>query len=160
MRALDMIVEQPESFEIERQDGQMMTLTLYPLQLGRLMMISKRLISLDLSFSDEDSENAVKQMWEVCSTKTKDVAEIIAIATLRTKRQIDRDLQKRTQEILWSPTMTPQAYANILYFIVSQSYYEDFMRAIRSVKMLQVNISQETKAERIAPTEGKQSSEK
>lgn len=150
LRALRMITETTETFEAQGKDGNMITYKLYPLQLGRLALITERLIQLDLCLDNEDGENVVKQMWEICSSKPNEVAEIIAIATLRTKEDIETKLEERTQEILWSPTMTPQGLSNILYTITFQSYHQDFMKAIRLVKILSVNLSQTDQEERIA----------
>ena len=153
-RALDTLTEKIESFEIEGNDKEQITLYLYPLQLGRLAMISRRLIDLDLIFDDEQMEGAVKRMWTICSEKSKEVAEIIAIATLRTQQEIEDMLKERTKLIYWSPTMDTTALTNILSTIVFQSYYADFMNAIRLVRTLRVMISPTTTAERIATTEG------
>ena len=60
--------------------------------------------------------------------------EIIAIATLRTQQEIEDMLKERTKLIYWSPTMDTTALTNILSTIVFQSYYADFMNAIRLVK--------------------------
>lgn len=153
IRALNILTEKPESFELEDKDGNMITYKLYPLQLGRLALITERLIQLDICLDNEDGDNAVKIMWDICSVKPREVAEIIAIATLRTRDDIDNHLEERTKELLWSPTMTPQALTNILYTIIFQSYYQDFMRAIRLVKILSVIISQSERESLIA-TEG------
>lgn len=160
MRALDTLTEKPESFEIETKEGETKTLYLYPLQLGRLAMISRLLLDLDLALDDDDTESAIKRMWTICSEKPRVVAEIIAIATLQTKQEIEDELKDRTDLILWSPTMQPGALVNILSAIVIQSYHEDFMKAIRSVKTLQVMISPMTAAERIATTEDEVSGDK
>ena len=149
-RLLRTMTEQPESFEIEGKDGNTITYKLYPLQLGRLELITERLIQLDLCLDNEDGENVVQQMWNVCSEKPAQVAEIIAIATLRTKEDIENHFEERTQEILWSPTMTPQGMSNILYTIIFQTYHQNFMKAIRLVKILSVNLSQTDREERIA----------
>lgn len=149
-RALKTLLEQPESFEVETKEGAKKTLYLYPLQLGRLAMISQRLIHLDMTLNDEKSD-IVQKIWHICSEKPQQVAEIIAIATLRTKQEIDERLEDRVNELLWSPTMTATALSNLLYAIVFQSYYADFLSAIRSVRTLRVMISQPTAAERIAP---------
>ncbi len=151
--ALDSLVENYDSFIIEDRKGQKKTLHLYPLQLGRLALISKRIIELDVIFDKEDTD-VVQQLWKICAEKPRQVAEIIAIATLRTKEEIDGMLQERTEDILWSPTMTQQTYSNLLFTIFLQSYYADFLKAIRSVRMLRVSLSQQTEAERIAHTEG------
>lgn len=153
LRALKVIAEEPESFEIEGKDSNKITYRLYPLQLGRLALITERLIQLDMCLDNEDGENVVKVMWDICSEKPREVAEIIAIATLRTKEDIDTLLEERTQELLWSPTMTATALSNLLYTIVFQSYYQDFMKAIRLVKILSVRISQSERESLIA-TEG------
>ena len=149
VRAFNTLTEQPQQFEIEDADGNKKTFSLYPLQLGRLALISQRLIELDMVLNDPDGD-AVKAMWHICSDKPRQVAEIIAISTLRTKEDIDTKLEERTNELLWSPTMTPTALTNILYTIIYQSYYEDFMKAIRLVKIISVNISQAETEKRIA----------
>lgn len=157
-RALDILTEQAHTFEIEGSDGNKKTYKLYPLQLARLALITRRLIELDLILDDPKGD-VVKAMWEICSTKPQQVAEIIAIATLRTKEEIDNSLEERVNEFLWSPSMTPQALSNILYTIIYQSYYEDFMKAIRLVKIISVNISQHEDEKRIA-MEGKASGDR
>lgn len=149
LRALSMLVDESKSFEIEDKDGNNVTYKLYPLQLGRLALITERLIHLDLILDDPETD-VVKAMWEICADQPRKVAEIIAIATLRTKDDIDNHLEERVNELLWSPTMTPQALTNILYTIIFQSYHEDFMKAIRLVKILSVKISQEDRESLIA----------
>lgn len=144
-----MLVEEPQAFEIEGKDGEKKTYKLYPLQLGRLALITERLIHLDLILDDPETD-VVKAMWEICADQPRKVAEIIAIATLRTRDDIEKQLEERTNELLWSPTMTPQALTNILYTIIFQSYHEDFMKAIRLVKILSVKISQEDRESLIA----------
>lgn len=152
-RALDVLTEKMESFELESESGKMVTLYLYPLQLGRLAIISRCLLDLDLVFDEERAEDSVNRLWTVCAEKPRAVAEIIAIATLRTKQDVDENFERRVNLIMWSPTMTQQALANVLYTIVMQSYYTDFMSAIRSVRTLRVMISQTIPTERVAPTE-------
>ena len=159
-RALDMLANIVESFELENDSGENETLYLYPLQLGRLAMITRRLIDLNFIFEEEKIQDSVKRLWTICSEKAKDVAEIIAISTLRTKQELDTQLNDRTNLIYWSPTMNQQALANVLYTIICQSYYADFMKAIRLVKTLQVTISQKTAVKRIANTEDKASGER
>lgn len=144
-------MEKDESFQIRSIDGSKeVTLHLYPLQLGRLMMISQRLLALDLALSGSD--NDVRTMWRLCAEKPQEVAEIIAIATLRTKQEVEKNLRTRTELLMHSPTMQPSTVVQLLSWIVSQSYYADFTRAIRLVKMLQVEISPMTQASRIATT--------
>ena len=149
-------MEKDESFQIRSIDGSKeVTLHLYPLQLGRLMMISKRLLALDMALSGSD--NDAREMWRICAEKPQEVAEIIAIATLRTKQEIDKNFRARTELLMHSPTMQPATVVQLLSWIVSQSYCEDFTRAIRLVKMLQVEISPMTPADRIAAMAGKPS---
>lgn len=151
-RAYDLLTDKAESFTIKGLKGNNVTLHLYPLQLGRLMLISKRLLELDFAFSD-DKENDVKRMWKLCAEQPKTIAEIIAIATLPTKKDIDEKFEERTNLILHSPTMTPTAIGNLFMTILFQSYYADFTNAIRSARMFQVMISPATETERIASTE-------
>lgn len=151
-RALNILTDKHESFTIEGLDGKDITLYLYPLQLGRLALISERLLDLDMAF--EGNDNDVKAMWKVCAQKPKEVAEIIAIATLRTKEDIQEKLAERVDLILNSPTMTPTAISNIFMAVMFQSYYADFMTAIRSARTFQVTITPAPEMERIASTEG------
>lgn len=129
-RALDTLTEKIESFEIEGNDKEQITLYLYPLQLGRLAMISRRLIDLDLIFDDEQMEGAVKRMWTICSEKSKEVAEIIAIATLRTQQEIEDMLKERTKLIYWSPTMdNNSSYKHFVHHRISillRGFYERY----------------------------------
>lgn len=157
-RAFNILTDKHESFTIEGLDGKDVTLYLYPLQLGRLALISERLIDLDIAF--EGNDNDVKTMWKICSQKPKEVAEIIAIATLRTKQEIEDNLKERMELILNSPTMTPTAISNVFMTIVFMSYYGDFLNAIRSVKTFQVMITPAPEMERIASTEGVASGDK
>lgn len=148
-RMYNMLLDKAEQFQIMDRQGNEVTLELKPLQLGRLMMISDRLLDLDLIFDEEDTD-AVQKMWKICAERTREVAEIVAIATLNTKEEIDTQLEERTELLMWSPSMTPLAFANILFHIVTQSYHADFISAIRSVRMLRVGIANETEADRIA----------
>jgi hypothetical protein len=140
-RAFDVLTEAYETFSIEGPNGDPVQLHLYPFQLGRLALISKRLLDLDIAVS-EDPENEVKKMWEICSEKPRQVAEIIAIATLRNKAEIDSLFEERTQLILDSPSMVPKTLSQLLMTIVFQSFHVDFMKAIRLVKTLQVSLTQ------------------
>lgn len=159
-RALDTLLETGVSFTIEGVNGKEQELCLYPLQLGRLAMISKRLLNLGVSLPKNQDGEAWDQMWKVCAEKTQEVAEIIAISTLRTKEDIDNNLSDRVNLILWSPSMTTETYTYLLSTIVFQSYYEDFIKAIGSVRTLMVKISQPTMMETIASMGGKVSGEK
>lgn len=149
LRAQKILSEEVEYFEAETQDGKRKKYTIYPFQLARLSLISNRLIELDLAL-DNCSVDSINAMWTICSNKPRKVAEIIAIATLRTKEDIDNLLDERTNELLWSPTMTPEAMTNILYTIIYMSYYQDFMKAIRLVKIISVEISPAEHEKRIA----------
>lgn len=157
-RALQLFLEATETFTIEVSGGEKKELSIYPLQLGRLAMVSQRLLELDLVLDDECSD-AVQKMWLICSKYPIKVAEIIAIATLRTKEDLDAMFKERTEELLWSPTMGTGALTNLLCLIVFKSYYKDFMTAIRSVRTLRVTVSR-TEAERIASTEDAASGER
>ena len=154
-RALGTTIEEPTQFEIETSDGKMKTLSIYPFQLGRLALISQRLLDLDLAFDNEGEKDDVNLMFEICASKARAVAEIVAIATLRTKEEVIEQLKERTEEILFSPTMTPKALSVVLFHIVQKSYYADFSKAIRSVDLLRVEISPKTAAARIAYLGGK-----
>ena len=65
-RAINVLTSNNESFGIEDMDGNEVTLCLFPLQLGRLAMITRRLLDLDILL-DDNAEDPVEQMWKVCA---------------------------------------------------------------------------------------------
>lgn len=154
-RAIDALLETPEYFDLKGKSGEKEKFFLYPLSLGRLMMVSKRLLELDLTLSELGGDDPMKEMWRVCGDKPDKVAEIIAVSTLKTKEEIEKKLKERTEFFMWSEELTTQALANILYTIITQSFCEDFMNAIRLVKTLRVTVPKENPANLIARTEGK-----
>ena len=89
IRAYKMLSEEPEYFEAETKDGETKKYTIYPFQLARLALISSRLIELELALDMPDC-NPIKAMWMMCATKARKVAEIIAIATLKTQEDIEQ----------------------------------------------------------------------
>jgi hypothetical protein len=70
--------------------------------------------------------------------------ELIALATLRDKQDMEK-LEERKDMLMWSPTMTQVAQANLLQVIVMQCFYADFVMAFKLVKMLPEIVSQRTK---------------
>ncbi len=137
-----------ETFDIKDKDGNDITLSIYPLQLARLSMISQKLraLNIDLDKMTEADENqSLNQMVEICAEKPRAVAEIIAIATLRTKKDIDEKLTERTDLIYWSPTSgNCKVLATLLEYVVMLCYDESFMDALKAVRVLRVNIGRET----------------
>ena len=107
-RALDALTENYESFTLEDKDGHEAELHLYPLQLGRLAMISRRLINLDMALSG-NAENDVMKMWRICADKPHEVADIIAIATVSTKSDVANELKARIELTEWSLQKTRPA---------------------------------------------------
>ena len=92
-------------------------------------MISRRLIDLDLIFDDEQMEGAVKRMWTICSEKSKEVAEIIAIATLRTQQEIEDMLKERTKLILVPYNGYNSSYKHFVHHRISillRGFYERY----------------------------------
>lgn len=138
-----------DSFELEDASGKVMTLHIYPFQLGRLGLIARRLLDLNLALNSNKPDDVVERLWTVCAEKPKEVAEIIAIATLRTKKEIDTLFEERVKLLLWSPAMTTDAFCKILYRIVSLSYYADFVNAIRVVRNMRLAISADAKTEHV-----------
>lgn len=140
--ALDALLETKESFEIEDGEGNTVRLGLYPSSLGKMALMSKRLLDLDLTLDAFDGSDPLKEMWRICAERPRQVAEIIALATLRTKREIEERLEERTQLLLWSPSIDTRALVNLLHAIIGQGDCLGFMSAIRLLKTVRVNISQ------------------
>ena len=84
------------------------------------------------------------EMLRVAEECTEDMMELIAIATLRDKQDMEK-LEERKDMLMWSPTMTQVAQANLLQVIVTQCFYADFVMAFKLVKMLPEIVSQRTK---------------
>ncbi len=83
-------------------------------------------------------EGAVKRKVDYMSENKKEVAEIIAIATLRTQQEIEDMLKRADKNLYTGPQAmdTPTALTNILSTIVFQPYYADFMNAWSLVRTL------------------------
>lgn len=143
-RAEQAIIESPLEFEIEKINGKKEKLWIYPFSAGRLIKAAGLIRRMKLTAEALTGDKPFDEMMRVAEDCTEDLIELIAIATLRDKEDMER-LEERKDLLMWSPTMTQVAQANLLQVIVTQCFYADFVKAFRLVKMLPEIVSQRTK---------------
>lgn len=157
-RAEQAIIESPLEFEIEKINGKKEKLRIYPFSAGRLIKGAGLIRRMKLTAEALTGDKPFDEMLRVAEECTEDMMELIALATLRDKQDMER-LEERKDMLMWSPTMTQVAQANLLQVIVTQCFYADFVNAFRLVKMLPEIVSQRTKKADLkakeTPTEGK-----
>lgn len=143
-RAEQAIIESPLEFEIEKINGKKEKLRIYPFSAGRLIKGAGLIRRMKLTAEALTGDKPFDEMMRVADDCTEDLIELIALATLRDKEDMER-LEERKDMLMWSPTMTQVAQANLLQVIVTQCFYADFVNAFKLVKMLPEIVSQRTK---------------
>ena len=143
-RAEQAIIESPLEFEIEKINGKKEKLWIYPFSAGRLIKAAGLIRRMKLTAEALTGDKPFDEMLRVAEECTEDMMELIALATLRDKQDMEK-LEERKDMLMWSPTMTQVAQANLLQVIVTQCFYADFVTAFRLVKMLPEIVSQRTK---------------
>ena len=143
-RAEQAIIESPLEFEIEKINGKKEKLWIYPFSAGRLIKAAGLIRKMKLTAEALTGDKPFDEMLRVAEECTEDMMELIALATLRDKQDMEK-LEERKEMLMWSPTMTQVAQANLLQVIVTQCFYADFVMAFKLVKMLPEIVSQRTK---------------
>jgi len=143
-RAEQAIIESPLEFEIEKINGKKERLWIYPFSAGRLIKAAGLIRRMKLTAEALTGDKPFDEMLRVAEECTEDMMELIALATLRDKQDMEK-LEERKDMLMWSPTMTQVAQANLLQVIVTQCFYADFVTAFKLVKMLPEIVSQRTK---------------
>lgn len=143
-RAEQAIIESPLEFEIEKINGKKEKLWIYPFSAGRLIKAAGLIRRMKLTAEALTGDKPFDEMLRVADECTEDMMELIALATLRDKQDMEK-LEERKDMLMWSPTMTQVAQANLLQVIVTQCFYADFVMAFKLVKMLPEIVSQRTK---------------
>ena len=143
-RAEQAIIESPLEFEIEKINGKKEKLWIYPFSAGRLIKAAGLIRRMKLTAEALTGDKPFDEMLRVAEDCTGDLMELIALATLRDKQDMEK-LEERKEMLMWSPTMTQVAQANLLQVIVTQCFYADFVMAFKLVKMLPEIVSQRTK---------------
>lgn len=143
-RAEQAIIESPLEFEIEKINGKKEKLWIYPFSAGRLIKAAGLIRRMKLTAEALTGDKPFDEMLRVAEECTEDMMELIALATLRDKQDMEK-LEERKDMLMWSPTMTQVAQANLLQVIVTQCFYADFVMAFKLVKMLPEIVSQRTK---------------
>ena len=143
-RAEQAIIESPLEFEIEKINGKKEKLWIYPFSAGRLIKAAGLIRRMKLTAEALTGDRPFDEMLLVAEECTEDMMELIALATLRDKQDMEK-LEERKEMLMWSPTMTQVAQVNLLQVIVTQCFYADFVMAFKLVKMLPEIVSQRTK---------------
>lgn len=111
---------------------------IHPPTLGKLQILSKYYLMLDINEDDLCKEPHIEAM-RICESKTDVVCSLMAVATLNTKDElIDDDLiSKRAEFFRWNTR--PQDFSTVLLVILTQVDYANFISSIRLTKLLRQN---------------------
>jgi single-stranded DNA-specific DHH superfamily exonuclease len=138
------VIEEPVSFEVETIEGEKKTLSLYPFQAGRLIKGAHLIRKMKVSAEILTSEKPFDELMQLTEESTADIIELIALATLRTKKEVEEQMEERKDMLLWAPNMTQLAQAILLKTIVEQCFYKGFANSFGLVRMLPEIFSQKT----------------
>lgn len=138
------VIEEPVSFEVETIEGKRVILSLYPFQAGRLIKGAHLIRKMKLSAEVLTSEKPIDELMKLTEESTADIIELIALSTLRTKKEVEEQMEERKDMLLWAPNMTQLAQAILLKTIVEQCFYKGFVNSFGLVRMLPEIFSQKT----------------
>lgn len=133
MSVSDAITEKPVKFSVGDEE-----FSIYPPTLGKLQILSKLFLMLEL---DEDAleKEPITEAMRVCKNKTEVVCKIMAVATFTKKEELtdDNKIEERAEFFKWNAE--PGDFSLILLTLLSQVQYENFIASIRLTKILRQN---------------------
>lgn len=129
----DAITQKPIRFSIKRRK-----FAIYPPTLGKMQVLSKLYLQLDIN-EDDFTQEPHKEAMRVCENRTDIVCQLMAIATFST--QIDMlnedKVAERAEFFKWN--CYPEDFGTCLLAILTQVDYSNFITSIRLTKMLRQN---------------------
>ena len=116
----------------------------YPPTLGKLQLLSKLFLNLDIDFEAFKVDPAT-EIFKCCGEKTDVLAEIMAISILKTKEELlDSSLVKKKAEIFkWCTS--PQDFALVVGALITQIDLSNFSNSIRLTRLFRLNDKRESK---------------
>lgn len=129
----DAVTQKPIYFEIGKQK-----FSIYPPTLGKMQILSKLYLQLDIN-EDDFTQEPHKEVMKVCESRTDVVCELMATATFKTENELldDEKIRERAKFFKWS--CYPEDFGTCLLAILSQVDYSNFIISIRLTKMLRQN---------------------
>jgi len=133
MNVTDAITEKPISFSVGKRKFK-----IYPPTLGKMQMLSKYYLQLDI---DEDAlmEEPHVESMRVCESKTDVVCSLMAVAVSKTKEDLldDDKLNEIAEFFKWNTA--PTDFSTCLLALLTQIDYVNFISSIRLTKILRQN---------------------
>lgn len=120
------------------------TFKIYPPSLGKLQLLSKLFLQLGLDIEEVKMDPAT-EIFKCCSDKSDILAEIMAVAVLRTKEELLNSslIEERKQLFLWYTT--PEDFSIIVGAILMQIDLTNFSNSIRLTKLFRLNEPKESR---------------
>lgn len=129
----DAIVEKPIRFSIGKSK-----FSIYPPTLGKLQILSKYYLMLDIDEQALSGEPHLEAM-RVCEAKTDTVCQLMAAATLDTKEDLLDDEKICELAGFFKFNAYPPDFGTVLLALLTQVHYENFMSSIRLTRILRQN---------------------
>ena len=131
----DAIVEKPLRFNVGKQK-----FAIYPPTLGKMQLLSRCYLELDIdekALADEPHLEAMR----ICEAKTATVCRLMSIATFKEQVDLldDEKIKERADFFKWNTK--PQDFSTVLFALLTQVEYANFMSSIRLTKTLRQNAS-------------------
>lgn len=143
--ASDAMTEKPLRFEVRyservkgRKVGRVKKFVIEPPKLGKMQVLSKYYLLLDIDEEALDKEPHLEAM-RVCENKTDVVCLLMAVAVQNSKEELhdDEEIAQTAEFFKWH--CQPSDFANVVLAILTQVDYENFVSSIRLTKMLRLN---------------------
>ena len=118
--------------------------SIFPPTLGKLQILSKLFLNLDLNFDSLKLDPAT-EIFKCCKDKTDILAEIMAVSVLKTKEELlNNDLISQKKDLfLWNTT--PEDFSIIVGAILMQIDLTNFSNSIRLTRLFRLNEPKENK---------------
>lgn len=129
----DAMVQKPIRFSVGDQ-----RFSIYPPTLGKMQILSKLYLQLDISeqvFGEEPHKEAMR----VCENRTDIVCSLMAVATFRTEDELLDDVLINDRAGFFKWNCYPEDFSSCLLAILTQVDYSNFITSIRLTGMLRQN---------------------
>ncbi|MEG2063733.1 MAG: hypothetical protein RRY23_01200 [Alistipes sp.] len=143
----DAITQKPIRFSIKRRK-----FTIYPPTLGKMQVLSKLYLQLEINEADFKDEPH-KEAMRICADRTDIVCEVMAVATFRTEDELldDEKIAERAKFFKWN--CFPEDFGTCILAILTQVDYSNFINSIRLTKMFRQNKPNSEGAVRVEQSE-------
>jgi len=135
----DAITEKPLTFSLGDKE-----FTIHPPTLGKMQILAKHYLELDINEDDLDKEPILEAM-RICEGKTDAVCRLMAVATFNEKGDLldDKKISERADFFKWNSN--PEHFIMVILKMLAQSHYANFMNSIRLTETFRINTEKVSK---------------